>query len=168
MEDPSSENQRAAASIASSLSKLLISAGLTMLTILGAFVVIVLKDKEFSWLLIALSVLTLLAFLRMVYTGGQAISNLYHRVYRGEWSPEASKSDFNKQAIAALLAVLFFILTIAMTFFLDNRESSELANASGPTPVTVNTVSDSTAKLIHRLQARVDSLEETCCCTSSE
>jgi len=168
MEDPSAENQRAAASIASSLSKLLISAGLTMLTILGAFVVIVLQAKEFSWVLIVLSVLTLLAFLAMAFTGGKAISNLYYQVYRGEWSPDSSKSDFNKQAIAALLAVLFFILTIATTFFLDNRNSSEQVSSASPTTVTVNTVSDSTAKLIHRLEARIDSLERACCCASAE
>jgi amino acid transporter len=157
MSDPTPEDRRAAANVASSLSNLLISAGLTMLTILGAFVVIVLKDKEFSWTLIGLSLLTLAAFLWMAFAGGRAVKNLYYDVYNGEWSPKESKSDFNHQAIAGLIAVSLFIATVTFTFSLDSRENVRQKTIASP-DTTVIVLPDSTTHLLKSIEAHLDTL----------
>jgi hypothetical protein len=154
------EDQRSAAGLAVGLSGQVSAAALTMLTVLGAFVLLVLDKREANWWFVIVTIVTFALFLTVAVIGGRATRDLYYAVAAGNWQPSTSKSAFNVQAISGLLALIAFALSIAVSF-----ELPEKSDAVAVSPRTIEPApawGDTTAAIraaVAALSVRLDSIE---------
>jgi hypothetical protein len=117
------QNKFEAVKIGISLSQQLITACIGLLTIIGGGVVYLVKVDNynyFTFIPLGASVLTLLI---SIYFGYMGISIARNNGFRGWWTINAGRKDFNMQTLFCLIGILFFLFTTLVIFF--NKEGKD-------------------------------------------
>jgi hypothetical protein len=106
------EDLRAAINMSVALSGQLITAGLTMLTVAGAVWTFILDKRNAGPLFYIVALLSAVSFIGSIMQGGWGITRARDAGFRGKWSTEEGKSNFNNQAILCVLGLLLFVLSL--------------------------------------------------------
>lgn len=109
------ENQRFAVNTGVTLSSNLISACLSMIAIIGALFLFVIEKREVSWLFYVLILLSFLAFIYSIISGGKGIDIVRKKAFLDILDLDCSKSKFNLQAIFCILGIFFCIISFVFT-----------------------------------------------------
>jgi heme/copper-type cytochrome/quinol oxidase subunit 1 len=154
------EDGRAAANIAVSLSSQLIAAALTMLTILGAFLVFILDKRTASIAFTVFAAAAFLFFVCVIVVGGRGIVRVYRSVAQTSWTPDDSKAVFNQQSLYAFVALVCFATTVVVSFGLEERadRTRPLQRATGRECSIMTAIAESVA--VKRSNAALDSLKQ--------
>jgi hypothetical protein len=155
---PEAENVRAAAGIAASLSSQVMAAALTMLTILGAFVVLVLDKREADLGFIITTICAFVLFVVVLILGGNGVAGLYNQLTTGSWVPAETRTSFNSQAWCAVVGLVAFALSVLFSFSLPERSSE--SDHNNLCPAAIHTIAINVADSIARVRtsALYDSL----------
>ncbi len=106
------ENKKDAVNIGVTLSTQLISASLTMIAVLGAFVTFIIDKRDVGLSFYILIGISFFAFIVSVVCGGKGIDKARKSGFDGNWNLDDTKKSFNLQALLCVLGLLFFILSI--------------------------------------------------------
>ena len=107
-------DKKDAVKIGITISIQIITASLTMIAVIGAFVVFIIDKREVGT---AYYIITGFAFLSLVYSvflGGKGIDKIRNNGFSGEWEISSTKQIFNRQACTALLGILLFCASVFM------------------------------------------------------
>ena len=96
------------------ISTQIITASLTMITVIGAFFVFVIEKREIGFLYYFIIGLSFLSFIISIFLGGKGLS--------GKGKSKTPNPYFNWQAITALFGVVLFCVSI----FLGKEKPNEL------------------------------------------
>lgn len=96
------------------ISTQIISASLTMITVIGAFAVFIIEKREIGFLYYTIAGLAFLFFVVSIFLGGKGLS--------GKGVDKKPNPYFNWQAITALLGIILFCISV----FLGKEKPDEL------------------------------------------
>lgn len=102
------ESQMKAVEIGINLSSYIISAVVSLIGVVGGVLALFLTLYNRSWVVIALAAMCLAVLIFSVYFGGKGIDRARRSGHAGNWELESTKSDFNRQAVSAVVGLLFF------------------------------------------------------------
>lgn len=110
------------------LSQLLITACLGLLTILGGGVIYLLKEENYNSYSYIPLILSVFSLLLSIYFGFIGISIARNNGFRGWWSTNSGRFQFNLQSILCISGVLFFLLTPLFIYLFPNNEINNNGN----------------------------------------
>ena len=108
-------DKKDAVKIGITLSTQIITASLSMIAIIGAFITFVLNKKEVGSYYFACIGISFFFFVLSIFFGGKGIDKARKKGYEGIWDIEQTKNIFNYQAIAALLGIIFFLVSVLLS-----------------------------------------------------
>ncbi len=156
------EDLRLAVQISSSLSQAIMTASLTILTIIGAAYAAFLPQLQRRGLAfyinIGLLILATFAFIASIWYGGEGIATAYREGAKGTWSIDNSKPLYNKQAIFAcsgLLLSAFLVVSWAWQLTHPDARSNEQATETAQTVAELKTTIGSIAHELHQLNEQI-------------
>ncbi len=120
------ENKKDAVNIGITLSTQLISAALSMLTIIGAIVFFVLDKKQVNWVFFFVISIGFFSFIVSIYNGAKGIDKARKDGFNGVWNLSNTKRFFNKQAIFCFIGIAASVGSILMGKDKPNTIESEL------------------------------------------
>jgi len=113
-----------AVKIGISLSQQLITASIGLLTIIGGGVVYLVKIDNYNYFSFIPLGVSVIALLTSIYFGYIGISVARNNGFRGWWSINAGRKDFNNQTWSCLAGIFCFLLT-TLTIFIDFPENEK-------------------------------------------
>lgn len=133
------------------ISTQIISASLTMITVIGAFAVFIIEKREIGPLYYWTSGLAFMSFVVSIFLGGKGIS--------GKGENKTPNPFYNWQAITALFGIILFCVSV----FLGKEKPDELEsiiNEQGKTIIELKTKDEFRAVEIQRLTDDIKQLKE--------
>lgn len=107
-----SEDKKEAVNIGVTLSTQIIAASLTMVAVVGGFVTFTIDKREVGVAYFTLVGLAFFSFVYSIILGGKGINIAREDGFSGNWNLRNTKTKFNRQAIFALLGIIFFSITV--------------------------------------------------------
>ncbi len=115
-------DKKDAVNIGVTLSTQIITASLTMIAVIGAFMTFVM-DKRYVGITYFLIIGgAFLCFIASIILGGRGIDKARKYGFDGTWTIDRTKSLFNKQSIFALIGIILFSISI----FIGKNKPDEL------------------------------------------
>jgi len=138
------------------ISTQIISACLTMITVVGAFMVFIIEKRDIEIEYYILSITSFLSFVVSIFLGGKGIGD----------KSKKKKQYFNGQAISALLGVLLFVISIFFSGEKPNetkkvieKNTQMISQIDALLRVRENQIED-LKKQVHFLEFRIKSIEK--------
>lgn len=139
-----------AVKIGISLSQQLITASIGLLTIIGGGVVYLVKNDNYNYFAFIPLVLSVIALLTSIYFGYMGISTARNNGFRGWWTINAGRRDFDKQTSFCLMGIIFFLLTTLVIFF-NKKDKAQIEKKNEVNLVLEST--DISLKFLLRLES---------------
>ena len=134
---PGNDDQRSAASIATSLSTFIMTASLGVIAAWVAILTFQLDKREHLAWFVILSIIGLASTLASMVVGGRGIANVFKEGWNGTWDLNGGKKFFDWQAILALLGVILVAVSAAC-----GTAKPERPAVSSPDPAVQRTIDD--------------------------
>lgn len=118
-------NQRAAVEMFAGISKELIRAALTMMTVEVVFVAYVLKERTYEkWWFIFFAIVTVVCAVVSIVFGGSGISANAYSGFKGDWSLEEGERQYQVQTFFCILGIISFFAMIFASGEKNNTNNS--------------------------------------------
>ena len=157
------EDQREAVKLSTTLSGQLMGAALSVMTLGGGFVGFVLANRAVGPLFFLVAGLTFLALILSTFLGAKGIQAAAVGGFNGQWTRDASRRWFSRQAVACILGLIFFVVTASLA---GQPKTDETVNKISGLAVEVATlkrrideVTQSNRQLEAQLRMTADTLQ---------
>ena len=148
-----------ATNIGVTLSIQMISASLTMITVIGALIILVTDRNNTSLAFYILFGLGFISFLISIVKGGKGIDKVRKQGFNRNWNLDGSKSFFNQQAIYNVSGIVLCLISFIFTTPQIDEQSEQLKKLNYNFETLINRKDNSKLK-IYSLELKIKELTD--------